>query len=67
MNKEVTMTICWDNEELYEKYDEEYARELEDELPYETTFTMTDGYGVCEELDYLTTQYECLAVDLEEE
>ena len=67
MNKEITMTITWDTDGLYEERSREEADRIWDELPYETTFTMTDGYGVCEELDYLTTQYECLAVDLEEE
>lgn len=67
MNKEITMTICWDEEELYEKYDEEYAQEISDELPYETTFTMTDTHGECEEMDYLTSHYGCLVVALDEE
>ena len=67
MNKEITRTICWDIEGLFEEYSVEEAVEIEERLPYETTFTMTDTYGECEEMDYLTDHYGCLVVGLEEE
>ncbi len=64
--KEITMEITWDTDKLYEEHTSEEADEIINNLPDETTFTITDTFGEAEEMDYLTSHYGCLVVALSE-
>jgi len=66
MKKELTMTIYWDKEGLAEELGqgEEYYK-IYDELPDETTFTITDTYVCADERERLRKVYGCFVLGLE--